>query len=143
MKKLLIVTALALVLAGSALAASLPSANSGSISVYVPGTSAAQSQPRYGGIVGVNVAGTGSLKNPRASIACYQSGVLVYAEAGGTDHMFQLGGGYSQWVANGGGAANCVSNLYYFKVAGTNREWSGHGQQEYVSLATSNFDAAA
>lgn len=83
----------------------------------------------------------GALKNPRISVSAYQNEDLVYAEAGHAYDVFQLGGGSSKWLDNGGGAAHCVADLFYFKVKGTDREWSGHGQQEYVSLAKTTFDA--
>jgi hypothetical protein len=86
--------------------------------------------------------GTGRLKNPRAYVRCYQYGLLVYGEAGGASSTFTLGCGWSLWVANGGGPASCWADLYYFKNAGSNSEWNGNGQQEYVWLATTpEFDA--
>lgn len=79
------------------------------------------------------------LDNPRIQVLCYQGGELVYGEAGGTAHVFSLGGASSQWVNNGGGAADCHADLFYFKEAGKNKEWSGHGDQEAVFLASLDF----
>lgn len=56
--------------------------------------------------------------NPRVEVLAYQDGQLVYGEAGDPEHEFQLGGnpdGGSDWVRNGGGPADCIVNLYYFK----------------------------
>jgi hypothetical protein len=141
-----------LAVAGIAIAGSLPGSGTGSISLAGADGSkigSAGVTPHYQGTVWFSYSGTDRLKNPRAYVRCYQPDAsgnlqLVYGEAGHAYDTFTLGGGYSQWVANGGGPASCWADLYYFKVAGTNREWSGHGeQQEYVWLATTpEFDAA-
>ena len=129
MFKILAVLGLGLVFAGAAFAG-LPSANSGSISVYVPGApGTASSQPRYEGSVAFNTTGTSRLKNPRVWVACYQNGALVYGEGGSPSDVLKLGGGMSQWVMNGGGAANCTADLYYILNAKGTGEWNGHGAQ--------------
>ena len=111
--KTLIAFGLALVFAGVALAGALPSANSGTISAYVPSSFGASSaQPSYQGPVAFHTTGTGKLKNPRVWVACYQNGALVYGEGGSPSTIFKLGGDSSQWVANGGGAT-CTADLYY------------------------------
>jgi hypothetical protein len=144
---LMVVVALAV--AGVAIAGgSLPAAGSGTIALAsVDGqrmAAGATMQPHYQSTVAFNYAGTGRLKNPRAYVRCYQNGELVYGEAGHAWDTFTLGGGMSQWVLNGGGAATCWADLYYFKKAGTNNEWNGNGQQEYVWLATTpQWEAAA
>ena len=79
------------------------------------------------------------LDNPRVQLFCYQAGDLVYGEAGGTAHVFSLGGASSQWVDNGGGPADCHADLFYFKKAGSNKEWDGQGDQEVVILASLDF----
>lgn len=138
-----VVVALAAV--GVASAGSLPASGSGTIGLgSVDGTVSgfAAVKPHYGGSVTFNSTGTGRLKNPRAYVRCYQNGLLVYGEAGGASDTFRLGGGWSLWVANGGGSAQCWADLYYFKSG--NHEWNGNGQQEYVWLATTpEWDAAA
>src|SRR5438034_7803788 len=119
----------ALTVAGIAIAGSLPGSGTGSISLGgADGNKlgGAGVTPHYQGTVWFNSGGTGGLKNPRIYVYCYQNGSLVYGEAGSAADTFTLGGGWSQWVANGGGAAQCYADLYYFKVAGTNREWNGH-----------------
>jgi hypothetical protein len=129
MFKILAVLGLGLVFAGAALAG-LPSANSGTISVYVPGPlGTASSQPRYQGSVAFNTTGTGKLKNPRVWVACYQNGALVYGEGGSPNETLKLGGDMSQWVVNGGGAANCTADLYYILNAKGTGEWNGNGAQ--------------
>jgi hypothetical protein len=141
---LLVATCLTLGGAGSALAGSLPSANSGTISVYVPGSvGAANAQPTYHGLVAFNTTGTGKLKNPRAWISCYQNGALVYGAGGSPTEVFKLGGDSSLWVRNGGGAANCTVQLYYILNAKGTAEWTGNGAQGgNVVLANSAFNAA-
>jgi len=134
----------ALAVVGVASAGSLPASGSGTIGLASVDGSAgfARVQPHYGGTVTFSSTGTGRLKNPRTYVRCYQNGVLVYGEAGGANDTFTLGGGWSLWVANGGGAAQCWADLYYFKSG--NHEWNGSGQQEYVWLATtSEWDATA
>ena len=135
---------LALAFAGAAVAGVLPSSNSGTISVYVPGTlGTAATQPTYQGSVAFHTTGTGKLKNPRIWVACYQGGVLVYGEGGGPSTVFKLGGDMSQWVLDGGGAASCTADLYYILNANGTGEWNGKGAQGgNVYLAHTAFDAA-
>jgi hypothetical protein len=147
-KRLVVAVAIvaALTVAGIAIAGSLPGSGTGSISLGGADGSTigtAGIAPHYEGTVWFNYSGTDKLKNPRAYVYCYQNGQLVYGEGGHAWDTFTLGGGYSQWVANGGGPAQCYADLFYYKVAGTNREWNGNGQQEYVWLATTpEWDAA-
>lgn len=129
MLKILAVLGLGLVFVGAALAG-LPAANSGSISVYVPGAvGAASSQPYYQGPVAFNTTGTGKLKNPRVWVGCYQNGTLVYGEGGSPSSTLKLGGDMSQWVLNGGGPASCTADLYYILNAKGTGEWNGNGAQ--------------
>jgi hypothetical protein len=135
---------LSLLPASAAFAGSLPAANSGTISVYVPSTtlSSASSQPSYQSSVAFNTTGTGTLKNPRVWVACYQNGALVYGEGGSPTDTFKLGGDMSQWVLNGGGAAECTADLYYILNAKGTGEWNGHGAQGgNVYLAHTSFAA--
>jgi hypothetical protein len=129
-----------LIAAGVATAGgSLPASGSGTIQLAsVDGASMklAPATPHYEGTVTFDSSGTSRLKNARVYVRCYQFGSLVYGEAGGASSTFTLGGGWSLWVAGGGGSANCWADLYYFKKAGSNSEWNGNGQQEYVWLAT-------
>jgi hypothetical protein len=136
---------LALVTASVAFAGSLPAANSGTISVYVPTTtlSSASSQPRYQGPVAFNTTGTKTLKNPRVWVACYQNGALVYGEGGTPTATLKLGGDMSRWVLNGGGPADCTADLYYIVNAKGTSEWNGRGAQGgNVYLARTSFAAA-
>jgi len=125
------------------LAGALPSANSGTISAYVPSSFGASSaQPSYQGPVAFHTTGTGKLKNPRVWVACYQNGALVYGEGGSPSTIFKLGGDSSQWVANGGGAT-CTADLYYILNANGTAEWNGKGAQlGNVYLAQTSFAAA-
>lgn len=139
----IVAAGLTLVVASTARAGSLPAANSGTISVYVPGTVAgASSQPTYQGSVAFNTTGTARLKNPRVGVFCYQNGVLVYAEGGSPSETFKLGADSSQWVQNGGGSANCTAELYYILNAKGTGEWNGNGAQGGdVYLAYTAFNA--
>ena len=135
----------ALAAAGVATAGSCPHPGRGTIGLgSVDGSVAgfAASAAALQGHCYLQFGGHGSvLKNPRIYVRCYQNGVLVYGEAGGASDTFTLGGGWSLWVANGGGAAQCWADLYYFKTG--NHEWNGSGQQEYVWLgSTAEWDAA-
>ena len=135
---------LVLVTASVAFAGSLPSANSGTISVYVPnaGGFAPSLQPRYQGPVAFNTTGTQGVKNPRVWVACYQNGSLVYGEGGSPTGTLKLGGDMSQWVMNGGGPADCTADLYYILNAKRTGEWNGRGGQGgTVSLAHTSFRA--
>lgn len=138
MKKLVILAAMSLSLFtagfwdGVAKASQLPVPNSGTISLN-------ESNVALGDTVTFTTSFDGKLKNPRIEVLCYQNSVLVYGEGGSAYDTFLLGGGGSLWK-DSGGPADCVANLYYFKV-GTH-EWNGSGQQETVYLATTSFSAA-
>lgn len=146
-KAVVLVTMLGAVaaLAGSANAGSLPAAGSGTISVgSIDGQTmtAATVVPRYQSKVAFTTSGTARLKNPRVWVACYQSGVRVYAEGGSPSSAFKLGGDMSQWVLNGGGDATCTADLYYILNAKGTGEWTGKGAQGgNISLAKTGFDA--
>lgn len=95
-----------------------------------------QSAPAFETYVTFTTTGvpTHQIKNPRIEVLCYQSGTLVYGEAGAITDSFLLGGGGSIWIDNGGGPADCTANLFYF---------DNHGAtQTYVLLATTSFAAA-
>jgi hypothetical protein len=101
------------------------------------------SEPRYQSSIAVHTTGTGTLKNPRVWVACYQNGALVYGEGGSPSDTFKLGGDMSQWVQNGGGGAACTADLYYILNAKGTGEWNGHGAQGgNVYLAQTSFAAA-
>lgn len=124
----------------------LPPAGSGTIAI------ADGSALALGGEVSFDVSGTGHLKNPRIQVLAYQDvdidgdgdidpHSLTYGEAGGVDHVFELGGNVdrgSLWRVLGG-AAILHADLFYFKTG--NHEWSGSGQQEVVYLASLDFSA--
>jgi hypothetical protein len=141
---LIAVAALAATVAAAALAGSLPSGNSGTVSVYVPGAPAGASvQPSYQGLLAFNATGTGRLKNPLVWTACYQGGALVYGAERSPNETLKLGGAMSPWVLNGGGAANCTVTLYFILNAKGTGEWNGAGAQGGdVVLAQAAFEAA-
>jgi hypothetical protein len=97
-------------------------------------TAASTTQPTLGSSVTFNTTIPSNVKNPRVEVLCYQNGALVYGEAGAPTDAFVLGGGGSIWLYEGGGAANCVANLYYFGQV--------NGQSASIYLATTTFDAA-
>src|SRR5262245_28379791 len=135
----------ALTVAGIAIAGSLPGAGTGSISLGgVDGSKvgAAGVSPHYQSRVWFDTTGTARLKNPRVWVACYQNGQLVYGEGGSPSETFKLGGDMSQWVVNGGGAANCTAELYYILNAKGTGEWNGNGGQGgTVDLGNTAFSA--
>jgi hypothetical protein len=136
---------MALAVVGVASAGSLPASGSGTIALgSVDGTAMgfARLAPHYKGTVAFTTTGTSGLKNPRVWVACYQYGVLVYGAGGAPSENFKLGGDMSQWVLNGGGAANCTADLYYIVNAKGTGEWNGHGAQGgFVYLGNTGFDA--
>ena len=139
----LVVAAYSLIFSGTALAGSLPAANSGTISFYVPGTATASSQPTYHGSLAFTTTGTDKLKNPLVWVECYQGGEAVYGEGGSPAEVFMLGGGSSLWVERGGGAATCTAKLYYILNAKKTAEWNGNGAQGgFVVLGLTTFEAA-
>jgi hypothetical protein len=141
---LLLSTALPLTAVGSAQAGSLPPPNSGAISVYVPSTTGAgTSRPTYQGALAFSATGTGTLKNPRIWVSCYQSSILVYGAGASPSDVLKLGGDMSLWVMNGGGPASCTAALYYILNAKRTGEWTGKGAQGgTVPLAATTFEAA-
>jgi hypothetical protein len=98
------------------------------------GALVAQATPTIGDSVNFTTVIPTNVQNPRVEVLCYQNDSLVYGEGGAPTDSFLLGGGGSLWLYDGGGAASCVANLYYFT-------WKG-GQPATVYLATTSFDAA-
>jgi hypothetical protein len=90
-------------------------------------------QPSLGSSVRFSTGYPTSTKNPWVSLLCYQGTTLVYGEGGDPGDTFQLGGGSSQWLTVGGGAA-CTAEL-------GDLYWRG-GHQYYTFLATTHFDAS-
>ena len=74
----------------------------------------------------------GHARCARIEVLCYQSGSLVYGEAGALDHTFRLGGGGSIWLTVGG-PADCIANLFRFDNSGP--------VQTYVLFASTSFAA--
>ena len=102
--------------------------------IAIRGTTAlAASAPRLGAAVAFDAGYPKTVRNPRVAVKCYQDGVLVYAEAGGVDESFVLGGGSSDWLRSGG-SASCEADLFYFTYKGK--------VQSYHWLASTAFDAA-
>jgi hypothetical protein len=107
MKRLLAGLALALI----TLAAAKP-AWAGPVEPYI--TLDTPPPYHFGGSISVTTHGT--IQHPtRLSMFCYQSGVLVYIadfDASQTETTYTLhfgtDGGSNQWVASGGGAADCT-----------------------------------
>jgi hypothetical protein len=95
---------------------------------------AATIQPTLGSSVSFSTGYPSTVKNPRIEVLCYQDGSLVYGEAGSVTYSFQLGGGGSIWLTNGGGA-DCTANLFYFG--------SHAGKQTYNKLASTSFSAGS
>ena len=114
---------------GSALAGKVTTS---SISLTGTSAKAAAIQPTLGSTVSFDTTYPTTIKNPRIEVLCYQSGTLVYGEAGGVNDTFVLGGGWSVWLEKGG-AADCVANLYYFGFHA--------GKQTYNKLASTSFSA--
>lgn len=93
---------------------------------------AARSLPTLGSSVTFATGYPNGTKNPWVSVLCYQDGAIVYGEGGKSADPFHLGGGSSDWLANGGGAT-CKAEL-------GDLYWRG-GQQYYTYLAETWFDA--
>ena len=69
-----------------------------------------QTDPRLGDLVNFTYSGTS--KEPRIQIACYQGGLNVtFAVDQAASTWFLLGGSSSEWKTNGG-SADCVAYLY-------------------------------
>ncbi len=94
---------------------------------------AASVQPSLGSTVAFAAGYPSNVRSPRIAVKCYQSGTLVYAEAGAVGESFVLGGAGSVWLTNGG-AANCNADLFYFTY--------NRGVQTDHWLASTSFDAA-
>ena len=94
----------------------------------------ARVQPHYEGTVTFNSAGTSRLKNPRIYVRCYQNGLLVYGEAGRASDTFTFDGGWSAWVANGGGRSAVLGRTSTTSRPATTSGMAAASQQEYVWL---------
>lgn len=93
-----------------------------------------QAAPSLGDTVTFTASNTGNLRNPREQVSCYQAGVLVWSTSAASGSAFLLGGGWSDWLANGGGAY-CVADLY-------DLTWSA-GSQKATFVASTAFEASA
>jgi len=102
------------------------------IALTAASAKAAATAPSLGSSIAFATGYPSNTKNPRIEVLCYQSGSLVYGEAGGVSDTFLLGGGGSTWLSNGGSAA-CKANLFYFG-------WRA-GTQTYNLLASTSFAA--
>jgi hypothetical protein len=95
----------------------------------------AVSWPALGSSVDFATAYPRGTKNPRIEVRCYDAaGSLVYAEAGDTAHVFDLGGYASNWKTNGG-SASCTARLF-------DLVWNGNNPQQVTWLALTSFNAA-
>ncbi|MFN2590463.1 MAG: hypothetical protein ABR518_06810 [Actinomycetota bacterium] len=92
-----------------------------------------ESAPRLGGTVTFTTTYARNTPNPRVTVRCYQTGVLVYAESEGPSHGFVLGGAVSDWARNGG-TAECTGELWSLV-------WRGNRQQQVTTLAMTSFSA--
>jgi len=70
---------------------------------------------------------------PMVYVSCRQGGTSVYGALDQPSATFQLGGGSSQWLTNGG-SADCTATLYAYGLRG--------GQETARSLASTSFSAA-
>jgi len=104
-----------------------------SIALAQSSTARAAVEPTFGTYVSFATTYPTNVKNPRIEVLCYQNGALVYGEGGGVTDQFLLGGSMSLWLQAGGGAADCVANLFYFG--------SKAGQQTYEWLASTSFSS--
>jgi hypothetical protein len=107
--------------------------NAGSSIALAQVSGAAGTVPALGSTVAFATTYPSYVKNPRIEVLCYQNGALVYGEAGGVTESFLLGGGGSVWLWNGGGPADCTTNLFYFGMHA--------GSQTYNLLASTSFGA--
>jgi hypothetical protein len=105
---------------------------SGASWIALSDTTARAASPSLGSSVSFDTGYPSSVKHPRIEVLCYQSGSLVYGEAGEVNDTFRLGGGGSAWLTNGG-SADCTANLFYFG--------SHAGRQTYNKLASTDFAA--
>jgi len=75
-------------------------------------------------------------EDPRVRVLCFQNGEMVYQYSQGTEGVESWVPAFilwsATWAANGGGAADCVADLYYFT-------WQGHTQTSVVYLAHTAF----
>jgi hypothetical protein len=124
--------AAALVLIPSTVGAAKPLPPAGTIAI------AAGSDPSYQGVVMFDVSTDGitGTRYPLVYVACSQDGSLVYGQLDHPDAAFLLGGGWSDWVEVGGGAADCTASLLVYggKVK---------GRDVITFLASVDFHAAA
>ena len=105
--------------------AAKPAAATASIALSTP-------DPHLGGYVSFRYAT--AARDPRIQVRCYQSGVLVYGEAGPAGGTFQLGGASSDWQ-RAGGAAHCTADLFSIS-------WKPNQPQQVTMYASTAFDAA-
>ena len=110
------------------------SATAPTITLNQPLTASFGAWPALGSSVDFSTSYAKNTKNPRIEVRCFDaSGAMVYAEAGGTDHVFMLGGASSDWQ-RAGGSASCTARLF-------DLIWNGNNPQQVVWLASTDFTA--
>jgi hypothetical protein len=78
-----------------------------------------QSSPHMGDTVTftTSVSGLHGSEWPMVYVECSQGGTVVYGALDAPEAAFQLGGGSSQWLTNGG-PADCTATLFAYKLQG-------------------------
>jgi hypothetical protein len=131
----LIATAIVLALVAAPASALAKGGSGGSTTPWIALASvngSAPVHPTLGSWVGFAAGYPSATKNPWISVMCYEGTNLVYGEGGVVGHLFQLGGGSSEWLALGG-SATCTAEL-------GDLYWRG-GHEYYTYLATTSFNA--
>jgi len=97
-----------------------------------------ESDPHFGGAVSFAVSYPAMKDTPQVRVLCFQSGQMVYQYSqwsNGADPWVPSFALWSApWAANGGGAADCVADLYYFT-------YQGQTQTGVIYLAHTEFTA--
>jgi hypothetical protein len=103
-----------------------------------PSLTLRESNPHYDGTATFSVTYPDMRWSPRVRLLCFQNGQTVYQYSQGTDgsqpwepafHLWD-----AIWAENGGGAANCEADLFYYT-------WRGNRQTGVVYLVHREFRA--
>ena len=97
-----------------------------------------EADPHFGGTVSFTATYPDMRYTPLVSVVCFQNGEIVYQYAQWSDASSPWVPSFilwdAIWVANGGGSANCVADLYYYI-------WKGQTETGIVYLAHTEFVA--
>ncbi len=107
---------------GSTFAAKGGNGNGPRAAATTTGMTMVETDPHFGGTVSLAVSYPAMRELPLVRVLCFQNGQMVYQYSqwsnGAEPWVPSFALWSAPWAANGGGAADCAADLYYFTYQG-------------------------